>query len=78
MSECEHKFVHLGLQYEHGRNNRPGSSAKHRYYARVFFCEKCLEKRAEAVDYGDDCSYFNVRDGATRGDRNTIVPKWDR
>lgn len=77
MSNCEHKFVHLGLQYAHGRNNRPGSGAKARYYAHVFFCEKCLEKQAERVDYGDDCSYFNVRDGATRGDTKLIVPEWD-
>lgn len=77
-AECEHKFVYMGLQYEHGRNNRPGSGSKQRYYAQVFFCEKCLANRAQRVEYGDDCSYFDVRDGATRGDRKLIVPDYDR
>jgi hypothetical protein len=78
MSDCEHKYVYQGLQYAHGHHNRPGSGAKQRHYAHVFFCEKCLEKRADRVDYGDDCSYFDVKDGATRGDVQLIVPEWDR
>lgn len=46
---CDHKFNHMGLQYADGANNIPGGGAKRRYYAHVFFCERCLEKRAERV-----------------------------
>ena len=77
-NDCEHKYTYMGLQYAHGVRNRPGSGAKQRYYAHVFFCEKCLAKRADRVDYGDDNSYANVKDGATRGDVELIVPDWDR
>ena len=75
---CYHKYVYMGLQYAHGVNNRPGSGAKQRYYAHVFFCEKCCEKRADRLPPGDDCSYFKVQDGATPGDPALIVPNYDR
>ena len=75
---CEHRFTYVGVRYAHGEHNRPGSGAKQRYYAHVYLCERCTEKRYEAIADVDDCSYFNVRFGATPGDRVAIVPEHDR
>lgn len=73
---CDHKYVHMGLQYADGANNITGSGAKMRYYAHVFFCERCLDQRAEHLDIRDT-SYQKPRDGAVPGDRKVIVPSCD-
>ncbi len=79
MSECDHKFSHMGLQYADGVKPRPGTGATQRYYAHVFFCERCLEYKSKPVaGYENEGSYFNPRDGAVRGDRDIIVPDHDR
>lgn len=75
---CDHKYVHMGLQYADGANPLPGTGATRRYYAHVFFCERCLDKRAERVEDGNECSYYKPRDGAVLGDRSVIVPLHDR
>lgn len=79
MSSCEHKFVYMGLQYAHGANPRAGTGAVNRYYAHVFFCEKCCVRRAERIEEQQpQNSYEKVRDGAIMGDPKLIAPAWDR
>ena len=78
MSACDHSFRHMGLQYADGVNPLPGSGARRRYYAHVFFCERCLEKRAERIECGEPNSYGKPLEGAVLGDRNIIAPPHDR
>lgn len=76
MSDCEHKYVHMGLQYADGANKLPGSGAVRRYYAHVFFCERCLAKRADRVET-EAHNYQKVLSGSVPGDRSVIVPAHD-
>lgn len=50
--EHQHNFVYDGLRYRDGERNLPGTSARPRYYAHVYHCTICLEKRAETVETG--------------------------
>lgn len=75
---CEHKFTYAGVRFAHGANPRPGSGAVNRYYAHVYFCEKCLEKKSEPIKGIDDCSYFDIQFGATPGTKDECVPEYDR
>lgn len=72
----EHDFEYQGVQYAHGHGNRPGSGAVSRYYAHVYFCRRCLEKRYERIKV-DDCSYYDVKFGASMGSTAHIVPSYD-
>lgn len=75
---CDHRYTHMGLQYADGSNPLPGSGAARRYYAHVFFCERCLEQRAERIDgYSGENTYCKPRDGAVQGRRDIIVPHHD-
>lgn len=76
---CDHSYQYMGLQYADGANPLPGSGAVRRYYAHVFYCDKCLDMRAERVDgYEHENSYCKPRDGAVGGDRKLIAPSHDR
>ena len=75
MTDCEHDFTYQGLIACNGDNLRPGSGAVNRYYAHVYFCRRCLQKRYENVP-GDFNSYEKLENGAVLGsgvDRKTIV-----
>ena len=79
MSNHEHTLIYAGVRYAHGDNNRPGSGAKQRYYAHVYFCEGCLEKRGEPITGVDDCSYNKIMFEATPGEPELVgVPKYAR
>lgn len=66
----EHKFVYAGLRYfDDDRDHLPGTGAKPRYYAHVYFCEKCLAKRSESINLGRQTSYSAPHAGATPGSR---------
>jgi hypothetical protein len=66
MPYCEHNFKYAGLRFCNGNRSLPGSSATRRYYAHVYFCEKCLLTRAEpGMVIGN--SYDKIREGATPG-----------
>lgn len=64
--EHEHKFIYAGLRYRDGGRGLPGTSARPRYYAHVYYCEGCLEKRAETVETADT-TYEKPRDSAVLG-----------
>lgn len=78
MALCaEHDYQYMGLQYAHGNNSLPGSGAKRRYYAHVFYCRKCLHHSANTLNEYDN-SYNKVRDGAVLGEKKLIVPLDDQ
>ncbi len=62
--ECEHKRVYRGLSYTHGDQTIPGGSASRRYYAHVYFCERCGQKWYETVS-SDETSYSPLVSTAT-------------
>lgn len=75
---CDHQFAYAGVRYAHGSNNRPGSGAKQRYYAHVYYCTKCTETRGEPIT-GDWNSYQKLEFNATPGNADQCgVPKHDR
>lgn len=79
MTEHTHAFVYQGVQYADGDNHLPGTGATQRYYAHVYFCTSCLEKRYEKIQgHDDECSYFKVLFNAVPGDREALVPEYDR
>lgn len=82
MPDCEHKYQYAGVRYALGGHPRPGSGAVNVYYAHVYFCEKCLNKRSEPVPYSWEdrpSSYGPVLNGATRGTPDEAgVPLEDR
>lgn len=76
---CDHKFVYAGMRYADGVRPRPGSGARNRYYAHMYFCERFLEKRGELVRDIDDSTYEKVRFDATPASREEVgVPNYDR
>lgn len=75
---CDHKYVYMGFQYADGANPLPGSGARRRYYAHAFYCERCLEQRAELIEYSGDNTYSKPHEGATKGRASLIVPVGDR
>lgn len=78
--QCEandHKFQYAGLRFAHGSNPRPGSGSVTRYYAQVYFCEKCLTTMGTPVWQTD--SYSKIEGGATPGTPDECgVPLEDR
>lgn len=79
MAECDHKFVYAGVRYAHGANNVPGSGAKRRYYAHVYFCERCCETKGRKAEGPEHCSYDPLLFEATPGSFDEVcVPSYDR
>lgn len=75
----EHKLVYAGVRYAEGAWNIPGGGARRRYYAHVYFCERCAEERGRPIAGIEDNSYFLPRFGATPGDPDVVgVPESDR
>ncbi len=60
----DHKFVFAGLRYRASERPIPGSSARRVHYANVYFCERCLEHRANPTDVETN-TYEKVIEGAT-------------
>ena len=76
---CDHKFVYAGVRYAAGANPLPGSGARRLYYGHVYFCERCLEKRGEAIQGPEDSTYDKPRFDATPGTFDEVgVPSYDR
>jgi hypothetical protein len=82
MSDCDHKYQYAGVRYDLGKWPRAGSGAVNVYYAHVYFCERCLNKRSEPIAFGYEerpSSYGPVLYGATRGTPDESgVPLEDR
>lgn len=66
---CDHHFQYAGVRYDHGANNLPGSGAKRRYYAHVYFCTKCTKTKGEPIPdpHGHWNSYMDIKFDATPG-----------
>jgi hypothetical protein len=78
-SDCDHKFVYSGVRYAEGSEPLPGTGAVARYYAHVYFCERCLQERGQPIRGPHNSSYFSVQHNATPGDPDTVgVPEYDR
>jgi hypothetical protein len=76
--KCDHRFVYEGIRYAEGQLNNPGGSARTRYYARAYFCQRCLERQFELMGAIGD-SYEPLRYDATLGTMDQVgVPKHDR
>jgi hypothetical protein len=76
---CEHKFTYGGMRFCDGARSKPGGSARRRYYAHVYFCEKCLERRSEKVDLPHEDTFQPLHFGATPGSPDDCgVPREDR
>lgn len=76
-ADNDHKFQYAGLRYANGVYPRPGSGAVTRYYAQVYFCEKCLTTKSTSV--GETDSYTGISKDATPGTLDECnVPKIDR
>lgn len=82
---CDHKFGYAGVRYCNGSRSMPGTGATQRYYAHVYFCEKCTEEIGKPIP--DPCrdgravwnSYQKVDFGASPGSPEVCgVPNHDR
>ena len=80
MNACErgHRYAYAGIRYADGTNPLPGSGARARYYAHIYFCERCMDHLTERIVGVEDNTYGKVQFGATPGDAKLIVPEHDR
>ena len=81
MAECEHHYGYLGVRYHDGTETLPGSGATTRYYAHVFFCNKCLRTHGNPIEdpYRTFHSYEKPRFEALPGTAEECgVPMSDR
>jgi hypothetical protein len=78
VDNCDHKFVYAGLRYRDGKRSLPGTGATRRYYAHVYFCEKCLTTKGKSVETTAN-SYLPPIAGAVIGTaEECCVDKRDR
>lgn len=78
---CDHQFEYIGVRYRDGKWPLPGTGATQRYYAHVYFCNKCLETKGKQIDDNGQRwhSYQNVEFAATPGSADECcVPVRDR
>lgn len=84
---CDHQFAYAGIRYCDGNRPMPGTGARQRYYAHVYFCTKCTETKGDPitdpglVQSGRPFwnSYGKAEFGATPGKYDECgVPKQDR
>lgn len=61
---CEHKFVYGGIKYKEETYPLPGTGARKRTYFDWYYCEKCLEKKFEELNFEDN-SYGKVQFNAS-------------
>jgi hypothetical protein len=46
---CDHQFAYAGIRYCDGKRPLPGTGARQRYYAHVYFCAKCTETKGDPI-----------------------------
>lgn len=79
MTDCEHNYTYLGIRYHDGSRPLPGTGARQRYYAHVYFCTKCLNKQSDKVDVVHQTTYDAIGFGASPGSADECkVPEYDR
>ena len=44
---CDHQYTYGGMRFCDGAWAIPGSGARHRYYAHVYYCTKCTECKGQ-------------------------------
>lgn len=44
---CDHRYVYQGVGYCDGKEALAGGGARARYYAHIYFCERCLDLRGQ-------------------------------
>lgn len=57
MTDCEHKYVYVGIVFKIDNYPLPGSSAKEITYFDKYFCEKCLNIRH--IELNDKSNTYN-------------------
>ena len=66
---CDHRYVYQGVGYCDGKWSLPGGGACTRYYAHLYFCERCLDLRGqpfiEKLKPSRHTTYHKVEFGAT-------------
>lgn len=63
-TEHEHKWIYKGIEYKIADYCLAGSGAKPVMYFEVFFCERCLAKKASELDERTD-TYQKIKFDAT-------------
>lgn len=63
-AENEHDYRYTGVRFKDDPFNRPGGSARDRYYAHVFHCRKCLDIKSEQIG-SDGTTYDGIKYNAT-------------
>jgi hypothetical protein len=82
---CDHRFAYAGVRYHDGKQSLPGTGATQRYYAHVYYCDRCTTRRGEPIadpmHNGRPAysSYDKVHWNATPGSADDCgVPRHDR
>lgn len=74
---CVHHFEYAGVRFREGTRNLPGSGARSRYYAHVYFCDRCLETQSQQIG-AEGNTYEPIRYGATPAIGSEVTVPEDR
>lgn len=47
---CDHQYSYAGVRYFDGACSMPGTGARQRYYAHVYFCTRCTDTKGEKIE----------------------------
>jgi len=64
----EHNFAYRGVSYKNSDRGLPGTGAKQRFYAHVYYCTGCLAVRMDTIPSAET-TYENPQGGATPDSR---------
>lgn len=86
-ADTDHVFEYAGVRFCDGARSMPGTGARRRYYANVYFCTKCIHTQGVAIEDphqgGDGRPSYNsyqkiLFDAVPGGQDECCVPVGDR